>query len=77
MLFKIILIVLVLLSVFLKIKKSNGLYLEAINNTSEKAYNTMYNMACTVVHFPTILGTEYSKNSKCYRNEKNSYSQSI
>lgn len=27
-------------------------------------------MACTVVFFLTILGTEYSKNSKCYRNEK-------
>ena len=41
--------------------KSNGLYLEAINNASEKAYNTMYTMACTVVLFLTILGTEYSK----------------
>ena len=30
----------------------------------------MYTMACTVVLFLTILGTEYSKNSKCYRNEK-------
>ena len=53
-----------------KNQKSNGLYLEAINNASEKAYNTMYTMACTVVLFLTILSTEYSKNSKCYRNEK-------
>ena len=53
-----------------KNQKSNGLYLEAINNASEKTYNTMYTMACTVVLFLTILGTEYSKNSKCYRNEK-------
>lgn len=30
----------------------------------------MYTMACTVVLFLTILGTEYSQNSKCYRNEK-------
>ena len=30
----------------------------------------MYTMACTVVLFLTILGTEYSKNPKCYRNEK-------
>jgi len=30
----------------------------------------MYTMACIVVLFLTILGTEYSKNSKCYRNEK-------
>ena len=27
-------------------------------------------MACTVVLFLTVLGTEYSKNPKCYRNEK-------
>ena len=27
-------------------------------------------MACTVVLFLTILGTEYSKNTKCYKNEK-------
>ena len=53
-----------------KNQKTNGLYLEAINNAGEKAYNTMYTMACTVVLFLTILGTEYSKNSKCYRNEK-------
>ena len=30
----------------------------------------MYTMACTVVLFLTILGTEYFKNSKCYKNEK-------
>ena len=27
-------------------------------------------MAFTVVFFLTVLGTEYSKNPKCYRNEK-------
>ena len=30
----------------------------------------MYSMTCTVVLFLTIWGTEYFKNSKCYRNEK-------
>ena len=30
----------------------------------------MYTMACAVVLFLTILGTEYSKNPKCYRNGK-------
>ena len=30
----------------------------------------MCTMACTVVLFLTILGTEYFKNSKCYKNEK-------
>lgn len=53
-----------------KNQKSNGLYLEAINNAREKAYNTMYTMACTVVLFLTILGTDYSKNTRCYKNEK-------
>ena len=53
-----------------KNQKSNGLYLEAINNANEKAYNTMYTMACTVVLFLTIIGADYSKNTKSYKNEK-------
>ena len=53
-----------------KNQKSNGLFLEAINNASEKAYNTMYTMACTVVLFLTIIGADYSKNTKCYKTEK-------
>ena len=53
-----------------KNQKTNGLYLEAISNASEKAYNTMYTFACTVVLFLTILGADYTKNSKCYKNEK-------
>lgn len=70
MLFKIVLIDLVQLNVFLRIKKSNGLYLEAFNNASEKTYITMYTMACTVVLFLTIIEANYSKNAKCYKNEK-------
>lgn len=53
-----------------KNQKSNGLYLEAINNANEKAYNFMYTMACTVVLFLTIIEADYSKNTKCYKNEK-------
>lgn len=53
-----------------KNQKSNGLYLEAINNASEKAYNTMYTLACTVILFLTIIGADYSKNTKCYKTEK-------
>ena len=30
----------------------------------------MYTMACTVVLFLTIIGADYSKNIKCYKNEK-------
>ena len=44
--------------------------MEAINNASEKAYNTMYTMACTVVLFLTIIGADYSKNTSCYKNKK-------
>lgn len=56
-------------SVF-KNQKSNGLFLESVNNASEKAYTTMYTLACTVVLYLTILGTDYSKNTKCYKSEK-------
>lgn len=58
------------LECFFKNQKSNGLYLESINNASEKAYNTMYTLACTVVLFLTIIGTDYSRNTNCYKNEK-------
>lgn len=30
----------------------------------------MYTTACTVVLFLTIIGADYSKNTKCYKNEK-------
>ena len=30
----------------------------------------MYTMAYTVILFPTIIGADYSKNTKCYKNEK-------
>lgn len=30
----------------------------------------MYTIACTVVLFPTIIGADYSKNTKCYKNKK-------
>ena len=30
----------------------------------------MYALLCVAITYLTILGTEFSKNSKCYRNEK-------
>ena len=30
----------------------------------------MYTMACTIILFPTIIGADYSKNTKYYNNEK-------
>lgn len=56
-------------SVF-KNQKSNGFYLESTVNASLKYFETEYMMACLGILFLTILGTDYSKNSKCYKNCK-------
>lgn len=58
-------------SVF-KNQKSNGFYLEAVNNASEKAYETMYTLLCFAVTYLTIIGTDYAKNKygRSYKNER-------
>ena len=53
-----------------KNQKSNGFYIEAVNNATEKSFTTMYTLVCTAVLFLTILGCEYSKNTKTYKNTK-------
>ena len=53
-----------------KNQKSNGFYLESTVNASLKYFETMYTMACFALLFCTILGADYSKNSKCYKNVK-------
>ena len=53
-----------------KNQKSNGFRLENISNASLQAFTTMYALLCVAITYLTILGTEFSKNSKCYRNEK-------
>ena len=53
-----------------KNQKSNGFYLEAVCNASLKAYSSMYSLLCFSTLFLTILGTEYSKNSNCYKKVK-------
>ena len=53
-----------------KNQKSNGFYIESINNASLKSFTTMYTLVCTSVLFLTILGTEYTKNTRCYKNAK-------
>lgn len=53
-----------------KSQKSNGFYLESTVNASLKYFESMYCMACLGILFLTILGTEYTKNSKCYKNIK-------
>ena len=53
-----------------KNQKSNGFYLESTVNASLKYFSTVYTIACFNILYLTILGAEYSKNSKCYKNVK-------
>ena len=50
-----------------KNQKSNGFYLESVCNASEAYFTSMYTMACFSVLYMTILGADYSKNTKCYK----------
>lgn len=53
-----------------KNQKSNGFNLEKISNASLKTFTTIYTMCCISVTYLTILGTDYSKNSRCYKSCK-------
>ena len=53
-----------------KNQKSNGFYLENTINASLKYFETEYMLACLGVLYLTILGAEYSKNTRCYKNIK-------
>ena len=53
-----------------KAQKSNGFNLECTCNASEKYFITMYTMASFAHLFMTILGTDYSKNTRVYKNVK-------
>ena len=53
-----------------KNQKSNGFHLENISNANLQSFTTMYTLLCVSVTYLTILGTEYSKNNSCYKNEK-------
>lgn len=50
-----------------KAQKSNGFNLEKVSNASLESFTTMYTMVCTCILFLTILGADYSKNTRCYR----------
>lgn len=51
-----------------KNQKSNGFYLEKTVNASLKYFESMYCMACIGTLFLTIIGADYTKNTKCYKN---------
>ncbi len=53
-----------------KNQKSNGFNLERVCNASEKAFRSMYALVCVAGLYLTILGSDYAKNTKCYKNEK-------
>ena len=50
--------------------KSNGFRLEAINHASITYFTNMFAMVCFATLFMVILGTEYSRNTSCYKNIK-------
>lgn len=56
-------------SVF-KNQKSNGFYLENTVNASLKYFQSMYCITCFATLFLTILGSDFTKNSACYKNSK-------
>ena len=53
-----------------KNQKSNGFNIEKITNSTIESFTTMYTIVCTCVLFLTIIGADYSKNSKCYKKNK-------
>lgn len=53
-----------------KNQKSNGFYIENTVNASLKYFESMYFFACFGVLLSTIIGTDYSKNTKCYKHIK-------
>ena len=50
-----------------KAQKSNGFNLEKVSNASLDYFTTMYTMVCTCILYLTILGADYSKNTRCYK----------
>lgn len=55
-----------------KSQKSNGFYIESINNASLESFTNMYSLVCFTTLFLTILGADYSKNknSRSFKNCK-------
>lgn len=53
-----------------KNQKSNGFYMENVCNASIEYFTCMYTLVCFSTLFLTILGTDYTKNSNCYKKVK-------
>lgn len=50
-----------------KNQKSNGLYMESTVKASIKYFESMYTIACFTSLFLTIIGVDYSKNTRTYK----------
>lgn len=53
-----------------KNQKSNGFYIEKISNASLDSFTNMYTVCCIAVTFLTIIGTDYTKNTKAHKNHR-------
>ena len=53
-----------------KNQKSNGFNLEKTTKASLKYFESMYTLSCVSTLLLTIIGADYTKNSKCYKNVK-------
>ena len=53
-----------------KNQKSNGFYIEKISNASLEAFTNMYTVCCIAVTFLTIVGTDYTKNTRAHKNHR-------
>ena len=53
-----------------KNQKTNGFNLEKTINADIKYFTTQYMLACFGILILTIMGADFSKNSKCYKNVK-------
>lgn len=49
-----------------KVQKSNGFNLEKVSNCSLEYFETMYTCVCLSTLYLTIIGIDYSKNTRCY-----------
>ena len=55
------------MNVCLKPKNPMVFNLEKVSNASLESFTTMYTMVCTCILYLTILGADYSKNTRCYK----------
>ena len=53
-----------------KNQKSNGFNLGKISNMSIHSFTNMYSVLCVCIVYLTILGADFCKNSRCYKNIK-------